>query len=534
MTGSIAKESDSEGIKSGKLRVLWVCVFIGAFIGTAWHLHLIFKTYFDYGYYESVINKKCDLEFPDVTICASPSDNQVAKNPVIFSNIVTSGVKLMEYMIQNNISLNSNVIASPETTYANIHPRERGIYGADVNEIVLHCTFHGRPCIDFGNFVLFLHAISYNCYTFKYNDYADKKVSTGPHNGLSLILKGTNPMVALYDKTQPVGNVNGLKIVIHARDTVPFIMDKAINIQPGKSTDIGITMKEYKRLDEPYDNCAEEEWVTDVYNNRYRMNEKLCEQTAKFNEILETCSCYVIRYFPHKYYQDYQNNCLYINLANLSESTARIICQSQMFEKFDLGRPNNCSWPCEEMDYDVMMSQADWPQEIMIPDFVDKYVLTLPETSPTKVYYNKIRHEYYPENKPKNVSVNEELKVYNIADLNSAALKMVKKENISLSFMTNATFQIQLYPYLLNKTFDEAIVKWIRNSFYRVNIFFQKSTMEYHSQVIRYSLADLYAAAGGVCGLWVGISCISIVDMALKGFHCFWKLLQAKKVENSR
>ncbi len=531
--GSHKNESNSEDIRSGKLKLLWICVIIGAFIGTAWHLHRIFKTYFDYGYYESIINKKSNLEFPDITICSSPSDHQVSKNPAKFSNIMVSGFTMIQYILTNNIAFNPDIVASPDLSYANLSPEERKKFGAEVSEIILNCTFHGRPCADLGNFVLFLHHILYNCYTFKYN--TKKTVSTGPYNGLSLMLRGTNPLVAIYDKMQPVGNTEALKIIIHARDTVPFVMHKGISIQPGKSTDIGIAMKKYTRLDEPYDKCARKEWVTDMYDNRYKMNEKLCEQTAKFSEILQTCSCYAVRFFPHKYkqYQDHHKNCLYVNRANFSESLSRMKCQNNMFQKFDLGTPNNCSWPCQETDYDITMSQANWPQDIMISDFIGKYILTLPDTSPTKMYYYKIKHEYHPEQRPNSILENRETKAYSIDEMNDAVRNMVKNKNASLDFLANATFETQLYPYLLNKTFDEALEKWIGKSFYRVNIFFQKSTIEYHTQVVRYTSADLFAAAGGVCGLWVGISCISTIDASFKGIHFLWKLLQIKKEQNS-
>ncbi len=527
------KESNLEDVWSCKLKLLWICVIIGAFIGTAWHLHHIFQTYFDYGYYESIINKKSNLEFPDVTICSSPSDHQVSKNPANFSDIMVSGFTMIQYILTNNISLNPGIVASPDSFYANLSPKERNKFGAEFSEIILNCTFHGRPCADFGNFVLYLHPLSYNCYSFKYN--AKKTVQSGPYNGLSLILRGTDPLVAMYDKTQPVGNTEALKIIIHARDTVPFVMDKAISIQPGKSTDIGIAMEKYTRLDEPYDKCAREEWVTDMYNNRYKMNEKLCEQTAKFHHVLHACSCYAVRFFPHKYkhYQDHHKNCLYVNRANFSESLSRMKCQNNMFQKFDLGTPNNCSWPCQETDYDITLSQANWPQDITISDFIEQYILTLPDTSPTKIYYYKIKHEYHPEQRSKSISEDKGTNAYTIDELNDTVRNMAKNKNASLAFLANATFKTQLNSYLLNKTFDEALAKWIRKSFYRVNIFFQKSTIEYHSQVVRYSSADLFAAAGGVCGLWVGISCISTIDACFKGIHFLWKLLQTKKVQNS-
>ncbi len=118
-------------------------------------------------------------------------------------------------------------------------------------------------------------------------------------------------------------------------------------------------------------------------------------------------------------------------------------------------------------------------------------------------------------------------------DINEALLQILNDENPRLDFMENATLEPQLYPYLLNKTFDEARFNWIRNNFCRVNIFFRKATTEFHEQIARYSLADLLASVGGVAGLWVGISCISAADMFIHIWQFLWRLLQVNKVEDS-
>ena len=89
MKESLTSNFPPEKIKSSKLQVFRICVVLAALSGTTWHLHFICKTYFEYGFYESVINKNTKLaDFPDVTVCSEPSDHQIAKNPDDFINLV--------------------------------------------------------------------------------------------------------------------------------------------------------------------------------------------------------------------------------------------------------------------------------------------------------------------------------------------------------------------------------------------------------------------------------------------------------------
>ncbi len=227
------------------------------------------------------------------------------------------------------------------------------------------------PCNTYGKFYLFLHPNTFNCYTFKYNQNLNSSLSTGPYKGLSLILKTGNPLIYTYDKTQPVGNVDGLKVVIHAPDTVPYVMDRGIEVHPGESTNIGIVMKNFKRLGSPFGKCTKEAWVRDIYRNEYKLDEKLCQQTARFYDILEACSCYETAIFPNKYFTDYTKNCMYINPNNFSEFVGKFLCAVHTIENYQAAPDtDNCSWSCEETDYDLTISETVWPKAVMIPDFI--------------------------------------------------------------------------------------------------------------------------------------------------------------------
>ena len=56
------------------------------------------------------------------------------------------------------------------------------------------------------------------------------------------------------------------------------------------------------------------------------------------------------------------------------------------------------------------------------------------------------------------------------------------------------------------------VTAWIANSFARVNIYFKDVTVTRKIQTPSYGLMDLLADIGGVLGLWVGVSIITIFE----------------------
>ncbi len=54
---------------------------------------------------------------------------------------------------------------------------------------------------------------------------------------------------------------------------------------------------------------------------------------------------------------------------------------------------------------------------------------------------------------------------------------------------------------------------WVKNSFYRLNVYFRQSSVEQHTQVPSFSMPDLFSGVGGILGLWLGISVMTIIEM---------------------
>ncbi len=77
----------------------------------------------------------------------------------------------------------------------------------------------------------------------------------------------------------------------------------------------------------------------------------------------------------------------------------------------------------------------------------------------------------------------------------------------------NKSFTISINPSLLNlASIEEAEKKWIKETFYRLNIYFRSAKVELHTQVLNYTPADLWSGIGGILSLWVGLSVITVIE----------------------
>ncbi len=101
--------------------------------------------------------------------------------------------------------------------------------------------------------------------------------------------------------------------------------------------------------------------------------------------------------------------------------------------------------------------------------------------------------------------------VIDITQFHTALLRAMEGKPVGK--FENVTFKITIPPCLVSGTLKETEAKWIKKFFYRLNVYFSEPTIESHKQVISLSLTDLLSSVGGVLGLWVGISAITVVEM---------------------
>ncbi len=518
---------------SYKLKLLWIGVIIIAVSGTVFHLYSLIDLYLQYDFYESNHKEYGTLEFPDLTMCSiegyshysmyKNSEFTASKMHAILGFITSLTDEYFEDETER-YSFISNIVRNEATFAGAINDMILKV-GISKDEFILHCTFKDRACSEVGYFLLYQHYQYFNCYTFRFNlsqDAEKNAIDTGPENGLSIMLKGSNHVNFLYDRQTKSTNVNGLRIVIHERGTLPPILDRGIDIQPGFSTNIGLTMKKHTRLNLPYGKCEQKDKMLD--NQGYVYSELFCHHLSKSAEIFEKCNCQSVKYYRGT--RNFEENC-YFWVPKINRTTPELIkdvfCEIEATHKMDNKATRKCVWPCQEMTYDFVMSQAEWPLEMAIKDFIAKYIATLPCESPIKWFHHKIQSLYglnVSDNScTNNIPITQE-KFFTIAHIQDATAKAMY--GILTDYFTNATFEVTFEPSMLSDTFEETEKKWIQKYFYRLNVYFTEPTIEMHKQVISFSFTDLLSSVGGVLGLWIGISVVTVVEMVV----LVWKLFQ--------
>ncbi len=495
---------------SNKAHYFWMCIISGACIGTGLHLYSLINLYLQYDYYETVRMEHGRLEFPDLTLCNSEviSLYNAQKHPNVTNYLLRKTLKAWVFS-------NTERSILPYTNIAFLSNIENGLIpkiSTALNELIVDCKYQNINCFKPGQFHLYIHHSFGSCFTFRFGDNVPE-IRPGIEEGLSLILKGNQHANFAYDMMSKTANVNGIKVAIHEKGTLPPVLRNAIDIAPGTSTNIGLILRKFNRLNAPYDSCHDGD--ENPGQSEFIYSQNLCEQQVKSKIIKDKCNCTSTDYYHTGKNGKLTENCYYSDYGEdgvtMKELLDKMNCQSALnFSEWaeNLGK---CTWPCKQNDYEASISQTYWPQDSMIPDFILNFILSLPCESPVRFYYEHIpksasynatianNRRYnacnYPEPEEESVDFKYLAKIFSNPDLASPGLL----DNISYKIDTSVIAQ--------NEN------EWIKTYFYRLNIYFSSPTIEMHRQVISFSMADLLSSVGGVTGLWSGCSIITFFEI---------------------
>ena len=412
--------------------------------------------------------------------------------------------------------------------YSNLNRSYRPLLGVRFDGLVVSCKFKGKRCTE-ANFKHYLNPSLVNCYTFQANQTNNSEsgnLLVGPQSGLSLILRSEANANFYYNNLDNVKNVDSIRLAIHAPGTVPFLMNKGINLEAGKSTSVSLMMKTFKRLGNPYTKCQPAE-TFDVDSRTFLSTSDACREKCITEHMRSKCNCTSTLFedltiSEHKYCLQMSDNFSTDELNTLDE---RSTCESAFIDNVGKLSCDHCVWDCNEIDYDREVAFSNWPHENKIDDFIEMYVLgTFWDYPNLRPCNDTIKSYYALLLKKANISLDI------CQTLNN---KNHTKQPVSIVSISNAIrsvydmFQyarpdfLEFFRYEADvpksyyniKTLDELKTKWIKDSFYRLNVYFRQSTVEQHEQVPSFSIADLLSGIGGILGLWIGISVMTIIEI---------------------
>ncbi len=516
---------------SSKLfKVCWICLLFAATSAFGIHLYSLIRSYLKYEYFEKVEHDaKGTLVFPHVTICDTqgPSDAMLVRGDkaslLAVMRVWQQAQKVASMLKDPDMkNLYSYLLQTKRGHISNIGPNLTRAFGLKPSDFIVSCRFFENEC-SFEDFHLYQHPSYYNCYIFKgIRENSKRKPvqnynNIGPDNGLSLVLVSQdqtgNPF---YDNISKTENTKSFKLSIHEPGTDPDISDSGFDILPGISTSVALQQKEYHRLSKPYSDCTKKYNVS-VGGQNLSVNAPLCFKLCLAEHVLNACQCvsFGINVYLLEWFSDTHKPCLFVNVSDMELTEQRALCEI-LFIRNVTYSPNfsesymkcNCSWNCLELEYDISISQAKWPQKNLIPHFVDIFI----RNSKSVVVQNTFREitKHYL-----NMSTSDTESGYPATSILRAVFNgSFDLDNTSVvEKMLRTPFTISVEPSVLNQdNFQEAVTYWVEGSFSRVNVYFKKGIVEKHEQVVAFGVVDFWSSVGGIAGLWIGASLLSIVE----------------------
>lgn len=521
----LGSESNAHGLakivtsSDTKRKVIWALMVIIGFTAATLQLSLLVRKYLEFQVVElSEIKDSMPVEFPSVTVC-NIEPVSWRKIRVLFSS--PEGTDLMKWLAFTDsfkFGKQHPHLTSIRAFYENLG--EEAIHMShDLQDFLVHCQFNKENCYT-SNFTTSFDGNYFNCFTFSGGEKSHELLThaTGPQNGLSLIISLDNdepPLgsYGIYNIRSNILHSAGVRVVVHAPNTMPSPVDHGFDIPPGYSSSIGLKAVLNTRLSEPYGNCTNKK-----LDQRYTNTFFSCLQVCKQRTIMERCGCKSSA-LPNIPFPNISFCGVILNWKNILEGhtvykpndhvhITTLACEEKVLLELSNDRSYEitcqCYQPCRETTYQKSVSLSYWPLE-----FYQLHAL--------EVFYGKENLKNQSSFMNEAHTLLEEL-----GDLE----RLASKRNVS---PTDDTQQLLKESYTLSeKDKAERASDLIRQNLLRLNVYLEDLSVVEYRQLPAYGLADLFADIGGTLGLWMGISVLTIMELIELIIRLFFLLFNSE------
>ena len=394
-----------------------------------------------------------------------------------------------------------------------------------LEEIMISCKTADKDCNP-DYFTSFKHSFFFKCYI--YDPLEGREVEDGVAEGINfgqtfvflsgseMISEGTESIPGFDNFMRQTGGTDGVRLVVHARGTVPDPLNEGVDIPTGASVVLGISSHETHRLEQPYGNCSRTDVEsiqmlkymsnnTDVpqflddWNRTVEYKSSQCRSSCQQRKTWEHCGCLDVNLPAPVWPWNNNKFCRFMNFSKQDVIDIRQCCDLGVNDVAcsrivgDVVRDIHCiqgitgnvaEWtddcdcrpPCKETQYSFSYSMSTWPAK-----------------GPTTSYaYKEI-----------------------VRDI---LIPRLNKSNVSGTQ--------QFVHYFSNKS----NAKEIMSNFAKVTLYYQTLSVSKTLQVRKYSLVDTFSNAGGLMGLWLGISVVSLFELLTLAVSIFAVILEKIKI----
>ena len=301
------------------------------------------------------------------------------------------------------------------TVAANMNASSAFEGGIRREQFIAFCEYAGEYC-SYQNFTHFLDPAYFNCFTFDlYTSLKHSSVYEGPDHGLTLVLfvpsisimgySGENKARLAVNQELTIGG-EGVRVVIHRPNTIPFPLTDGINVPRGVAVSLGVHLVQQERLGPPHGDCTERTNLGGLFNYSYTMTscKKMCLQTL----VKDICGCAdpslplsnINDFSMCAKFDDLPRDCLGQTKVKENLNTCRPLLE-KWFNRIKCMRATrgnvsrnlsawescDCAPTCRENQYDYEYSMADWPMEEQSRDLVQE------------IFYGKNFLDHFPADK---------------------------------------------------------------------------------------------------------------------------------------
>ncbi|CAH1776721.1 unnamed protein product [Owenia fusiformis] len=497
-------------------KALWVAITLLSTIAAIIWVSTIIVRYVKYETIDRVEAKVDeDIIFPSVTVCplygiSSMKIAEVYSDPnsdyISLNNFLSSSYALVDELAQitneTYLSIMTNTILVARSNrgyYANLGVSGVSTIGHEFGDFIPYCLYQEKEC-SAADFQKLVHHEYKNCYTFNGGDINISKPiisSTGAQKGLSLTLyleNSENAYVA-YNVNRVMTAASGARVIIHEKGTLPDPDNEGFDVEPGHLISVALSANKRQLLKQPWGECAEH---NTLHSTDYKYTRNTCRIKCIEKVIQRQCGC---RYdlLPvdinatteldiqpcGKFNIKEWLKATEANTTVLKEDLAKVICSKEEHQWTALAKdiPScECEYNCTYVDYEIETSQSVWPMRGSELDFF------------CQLSYLNISGSFF------------------------------ERFQNSIGIHCNSFME---YINVAQNHGDE-----LRANVLRVNVYFKTLEVKYTIQDEGFSLVSMISEIGGVLGIFVGVSIITILEIFVLCSGIVHVIINSKKVSS--
>uniref|UniRef100_A0A1I8IQL9 Amiloride-sensitive sodium channel n=1 Tax=Macrostomum lignano TaxID=282301 RepID=A0A1I8IQL9_9PLAT len=480
------------------LRLLWIVVVMGALTGLTMHTYKQISLFRDYPVSSTTRLLTNKFTFPDVTICdplmkkflRKQSSDLRRSNESILNYFVLSYMMAMQFANNKNSNQSDEAISVQATkmAYASF---EHAVHtwpifnmtevSARMLDMLVFCQYNQETCSE-KDFKVFYHRDYGNCFSFKPHNRLMK--SSGVEKGLVLVLY--SPSVDHIQNNDWYSNIvttgletGGLRVVVHQKDTIPYPSEYGINSPSGMQTVLALNQVQTSLANTPTKQCEPRtrfHAYDHILGNTQSYEKQLtdCTTFEHMKRVRDKCNCTIEGPVPTETYGSGErriNFCHDIMGAQNPERTIKLIKNMVEFlrkNRNDLINPRN-----NQLN---MLAYNNLPMH-------EKQAISA-----------ALEHEFHNEVKQRLKSLRCALPELRSGRSQSKCLNMCKYTTYDFSVFQSRWPDLSLE--------------------IRLRVYPKTLTVRQLFEERSYELVNLFSDLGGIMGLWIGVSMVTLCEFA--------------------